>query len=35
VDEMEYLLDLGVDGIMTDNLLALKSVFLSRGIWSE
>ena len=35
VNEMEYLLDLGVDGIMTDNLTALKSVFLSRGIWRE
>ena len=31
---MEYLLD-EVDGIMTDNLDVLKSVYLSRGIWDE
>ena len=30
---MERLLDLGVDGIMTDNLKMLKSVFQDRGIW--
>ena len=29
-EEIEYLLDLGVDGIMTDNLSALKSVYLDR-----
>ena len=34
-NEMEYLLDMGVDGIMTDNLDVLKSVYLSRGIWDE
>ena len=34
-NEMEYLLDIGVDGIMTDNLEVLKSVYLSRGIWDE
>ena len=33
-EEIEYLLDLGVDGIMTDNLSALKSVYLARGIWN-
>jgi glycerophosphoryl diester phosphodiesterase len=31
--EMESLLDLGVDGIMTDRPRALKAVFQARGLW--
>ena len=31
--EMEFLLDLGVDGIMTDRPRLLKSVFETRGLW--
>ena len=31
--EMHRLLDLGVDGIMTDKPLVLKDVFETRGIW--
>ncbi|GLY93027.1 glycerophosphoryl diester phosphodiesterase [Actinoplanes sp. NBRC 103695] len=31
--EIARLLDLGVDGIMTDDLDALKAVFVSRGLW--
>ena len=34
-EEIGHLLDLGVDGIMTDNLSTLKSVYLARGIWNE
>ena len=30
---MEHLLDLGVDGIMTDDLSLLKTVFRERGLW--
>lgn len=32
-DEMHRLLDLGVDGIMTDHPARLKDVFSARGIW--
>jgi glycerophosphoryl diester phosphodiesterase len=31
--EMAGLLDLGVDGIMTDRITVLREVFLSRGLW--
>ncbi|MFE3592158.1 glycerophosphodiester phosphodiesterase [Streptomyces niveus] len=32
-DRMRALLDLGVDGIMTDQLETLRSVFVERGVW--
>ena len=32
-DEMERLLDLGVDGIMTDRPAVLRDVFVRRGLW--
>ncbi|MET0417573.1 MAG: glycerophosphodiester phosphodiesterase [Actinoplanes sp.] len=32
-DEMRRLLDLGVDGIMTDRIDVLRSVFAERGLW--
>jgi glycerophosphoryl diester phosphodiesterase len=31
--DMDHLLDLGVDGIMTDNLTALRAVMTARGQW--
>jgi glycerophosphoryl diester phosphodiesterase len=31
--EMHYLLDLGVDGIMTDRIEVLRDVFIARGHW--
>jgi glycerophosphoryl diester phosphodiesterase len=34
VDEMNRLLDLGVDGIMTDRIDTLRQVYESRGIWT-
>jgi glycerophosphoryl diester phosphodiesterase len=30
---MNDLLDLGVDGIMTDRVEVLRDVFLARGLW--
>ncbi|MCW2810012.1 MAG: putative glycerophosphoryl diester phosphodiesterase [Friedmanniella sp.] len=33
-DEIERLLDLGVDGIFTDRVDTLKAVLLSRGLWT-
>ena len=32
--EMNRLLDLGIDGVMTDEAELLKRVFLSRDIWT-
>lgn len=32
-DRMRALLDLGVDGIMTDQLETLRAVFTERGLW--
>ena len=32
-DEMHALLDIGVDGIMTDRPAVLREVFEARGIW--
>jgi glycerophosphoryl diester phosphodiesterase len=34
-DEMAGLLDLGVDGIMTDRIAVLKEVFIQRGVWKD
>jgi glycerophosphoryl diester phosphodiesterase len=32
-EEMERLLDLGVDGIMTDQVQTLRTALLRRGMW--
>jgi glycerophosphoryl diester phosphodiesterase len=32
-DEMEHLLGLGVDGIMTDKPLVLKQILQDKGLW--
>ena len=34
-DEMEHLLDLGVDGIMTDKPLVLKQILQNKGLWNS
>jgi glycerophosphoryl diester phosphodiesterase len=34
-DEMRRLLDLGIDGIMTDQPAVLKEVLVSRGQWVD
>ena len=31
--EMQHLLDLGVDGVMTDQPAVLKDVLVARGTW--
>ncbi|MFC0531943.1 glycerophosphodiester phosphodiesterase [Phytohabitans kaempferiae] len=33
--EMHHLLDLGVDGIMTDRVDVLREVYVSRGVWHD
>ena len=35
VSEMNQLLDMGVNGIMSDNLLLLKSTLINRGKWPQ
>lgn len=34
-DEMRYLLDLGVDGLVSDRIDVLKDVLMARGLWRE
>jgi glycerophosphoryl diester phosphodiesterase len=34
-DEMEHLLALGVDGIMTDKPLVLKQILQNKGLWNS
>jgi glycerophosphoryl diester phosphodiesterase len=34
-EEMHRLLDLGVDGIMTDRIDLLRDVFVARGVWRD
>ena len=34
-DEMHRLLDMGVDGVMTDDVALLKQVFVERGLWND
>jgi glycerophosphoryl diester phosphodiesterase len=35
VDQMNHLLDVGVDGIMTDYPSRLKQVLIKRGLWTQ
>jgi glycerophosphoryl diester phosphodiesterase len=34
-DEMRRLIDLGVDGLMTDQPAVLKAVLVERGLWTS
>jgi glycerophosphoryl diester phosphodiesterase len=34
-DTMNALLDLGVDGIMTDRIEVLRDVYAARGVWTR
>jgi glycerophosphoryl diester phosphodiesterase len=35
LDQMNHLLDVGVDGIMTDYPTRLKQVLVERGLWNS